>query len=98
MFSAACELFAAIQYVAVRLCTILTSPQAAKTQVPSAFSVATPLRHVPVVIFFCGFEVTPQTQKRQVFKLIEDEDEGTDSSRPRHRLMFGNSLSQLALL
>jgi hypothetical protein len=57
-----------------------------------------PLRHAPVVIFFCGFEVTPQTQKRQVFKLIEDEDAGTDSSRSRHDSMFGKGLSQLALL
>jgi hypothetical protein len=59
---------------------------------------AAPLQQASVVIFFCGFEVTPQAQKRQVFKLIEDEDEGTDSSCPHHRPMFGKSLSQLALL
>jgi hypothetical protein len=78
--------------------TILTPAQAAKTQAPSAFSIVSPLRRAPVVLFFCGFEVTPQTQKRQVFKLIEDEDEGTDSSRPRHGSTFDKSLSQLALL
>jgi hypothetical protein len=78
-----------------RLCTLPTSSDVRKTQAPSAFSRDAPLRPGVTVLFFYGFRVAPRTQKREVFKLIEDEDGGSDSSRPRH---VGKSLNQPALL